>query len=118
MFARGSGGGGVSLGEGRRSFGFPEGGVAGEIDAGQAGKGHLVIDEGEVAGGPLIARVFGKNCSCSIDMWQVLRRAGVRIQLMRSMHANWSMSVSFEIRTGSTGHLAGGRKVVTPSLCL
>jgi len=87
MFARGEGGG-VSLGEGRRGFGFPGGGVVGEIDAGQTGRGLVGCSKGEVVGGPPLARVFGKNVSCSDVMLHALRRAGARIRLTRSMHTN------------------------------
>ena len=105
MFARGAGEG-VSLGEGRRCF------------AGRTGKGLVGSAEGEVVGGPLLACVFGKNVSCSADMWQVLRRAGARIRSMRSIHTKYYLSASFGMRTISIGHLAGGRGVLSPSFCL
>jgi len=69
MCARGVGEG-VFLDEGRRGFGIPGGGVVGEISAGQTGKGLVGRAEGEVVGGPLLARVFGKHIRCSADMWQ------------------------------------------------
>ena len=78
MCARGVGEG-VSLDEGRRGSGFPGGGVVGEISARQTGKVLVGRAEGEMVGGPLLVRVFGKNISCSADTWQVLRRAGARI---------------------------------------
>jgi len=102
---------GVSLDEGRRGFGFPGGRVVGEISAGQTREGLVGRVEGEVVGGPLLVRIFGKNIICSADMWQVLRRAGARIRLMRSIHTNWCLPASFEMRTNSTGHLAGGREL-------
>jgi hypothetical protein len=117
MFASGADEG-VSLVEGRRVFVALGGGVVGETDAGQTGKGRVGGAEGEVSGGPPLAREFGKNVSCSSDIWQVPRRAGARNRLMRSMHTNWSLHSLFEIRTISIGHLAGGREDVSPSVCL
>jgi len=117
MFARGEGEG-VSLGEGRRGIGLSGGGTVGEIDAGQGGRGLVGCSEGEVGGGPPLARAVGKNVSCSPVMWQALRRAGARIRLMRSMHTNWSLPFLLEMRTNSFGHLAGGRENVSPYVCL
>ena len=37
---------------------------------------------------------------------------------MRSMSRNFCLPASLEMRTSSTGHLAGGREVVSPSVCL
>jgi len=117
MCARGVGEG-VSLDEGRRGFGIPGGGVVGEISAGHTGKGLVGRSEEKVVGGAPLARVFERSVSCSVYMWQVLRRAGPRIRLMRSMHTNWCLLASFETRTNSTGHLAGGREIMSPSVCL
>jgi hypothetical protein len=47
MVARG-GDEGLSLGEGLGGLGFPVGGVCGEIDAGQTGKGLVCYSEGGV----------------------------------------------------------------------
>ena len=94
------------------------GGVVGETDVGQTSKDRVGRAEGEVSGGPPSAREFGKNVSCSSDIWQVPRRAWARNRLMRSMHTNWSLPSLLEIRTSSTGHLAGGRKDVSPSVYL
>ena len=117
LFASGAGEG-VSLGEGRGMFVALGGGVVGETDAGQTGKGREGSVEGEVSGGPPLARVFGKNVSCSSHMLQVPRRARARIRLMRSMHTNWSLPSLLEMRTSSTCHLAGGREDVSSSVCL
>ena len=116
MCARGVGEG-LSLDQGRRVFGFPGAGVVGEIiNAGQTGKGLVGCAEGEVVVGPLLVRVFGKNITCSTNMWQVLQRAGARIWLMRSMHRSGCMPASFEMRTNSNSHIVGGREVVSPSV--
>ena len=61
-FARGAGEE-AFLGEGRSGFGFPGSGVVGEIDAGHTRKGLVGCAEGEMAGSPLLDRVFGKNVS-------------------------------------------------------
>ncbi len=74
--------------------------------------------EREVAGGPPLSRAFGKSVSCSAFMWHALRRAGARIRLMRFMHTNFSLPSLLKMRTNSTGHLAGGRKFVSPFVCL
>ena len=37
---------------------------------------------------------------------------------MRSMLTNWFLPSSFEMRTSSTNHFAGGREVVSLSYCL
>ena len=81
--------------------------MVGEISAGQTRQGLVGRSEGEVVGGPPLALVFGTNVCCSVDMWQVLRRAGPMIRMMRSMNMNWCLPASFEMRTNSTGHLAG-----------
>ena len=94
------------------------GGVVGETDDEQAGKGRIGSTEREVYGGPPRALEFGKNVSCSSDIWQVPGRAGARNRLMRSMHTNWSLPSLLEMRTSSTCHLAGGRENVSPSVCL
>ena len=104
--------------DGRRMFVAPGGGVVGETDVGQTGRGRVGRAKGEVFGGPPRARELGKNVSCSSDIWQVPRRAGARNRLMRSMHTNWSLPSLLEIRTNSTGHLAGGREDVSPFICL
>ena len=108
----------MSFGGGREGLGIPVGGVRGEIDAGQNGKGLVGRSAGGVAGSPPLALVFGKNLSCSADMWQALSRAGARIWLMRSMLTNRFLPSSLEMRTSSTGHFAGGRDVVSLSVCL
>ena len=92
--------------------------MVGEIDAGQTRRGLVGCSEGEMAGGPPLARAFGKNVSCYAVMWQAPRRIGARIRLMRPIHTNWSMLSLSETRTNSTGHLAGGREVVSPYVCL
>ena len=117
MFASGAGEG-VSLVEDLRVLVAIGGRVVGEADAVQTGKGRVGRAEGEVSGGPPLAREFGKNVSCSSDIWHVPRRAGARNRLMRSMHTSWSLPSLLEIRTSSTGHLAGGRAIVSPSVCL
>ena len=68
MFASGAGEG-MSLAEGRRAFVALGGGVVGETDVGPTGKGRVGRAEGEVFGGPPRAREFGKNVSCSSDIW-------------------------------------------------
>jgi len=90
MFASGAGEG-VSSFEGRRMFAAFGGGVVGETDVGQAGKGRIDSAEREMYGGPPRARELGKNVSCSSDILQVPRRAGARNRLIRSMHTNWSL---------------------------
>ncbi len=92
--------------------------MVGEIDIGQTGKGLVGRAEGEVLGGPPRVLELGKNVSCSSDIWQVPRKAGARNRLMRSMHTNWSLPSLLEIRTSSTGHLAGVREAVVPFVCL
>ena len=109
---------GVSSSEGRRVFVALSGGVVGETDDGQTGKGRLGRAEGEVSGDPPLTREFGKNVSCSSDMWKVPRRSRARNRLMRSMHTNWSLPSLLETRINSTGHLAGGREDVSPLVCL
>ena len=59
---------GVSFGGGREGLGIPVGGVRGEIDAGQNGKGLVGRSAGGVAGSHPLSLVFGKNLSCSADM--------------------------------------------------
>jgi hypothetical protein len=94
------------------------GGVVGETDVGHTGKGRVGRAKGEVSGGPPLAREFGKNVSCSFDIWQVPRRPRARNRLMRSMHTNWSLPSLLEIRKSSTNHLARGKDDVSPSVCL
>jgi hypothetical protein len=117
MFASGAGEG-WSLVEGRSVFVALGGGVVEETNVAQTGKGRVGRAEEEVSGGPSLACEFGKNVSCSSDIWQVLRRAEVRSWPMRSMHTNWSLPSLMEMRTSSTGHLAGGREDISPSVCL
>ena len=93
-------------------------GVVGETVVGQVGKGRMGCAEGVVWGGPPLDRGFGKNVSCSFDIWQVSRRAGARNRRMRSMHTNWSLPSWLEMRTSLTGHLASGREDVSQSVCL
>ena len=76
------------MAEGRRVFVALGGGVVGETDAGQTGRGRVGRAKGEVFGGPPRALEFGKNVSCSYDIWQVPRRAWARNRLMRFMHTN------------------------------
>jgi len=94
------------------------GGVVGETDDGNAGKGHVGRTEVVVFRGHPRVREFGKNVSCSANIWQVPRRAGARNRLIHSMHTNWSLPSLLEIRTISTGHLAGVKRDVSPSVRL
>ncbi len=70
-----------------------------------------------VVGSPLLAGAAGKNLICSGVMWQTRRMAGVRIWVMRSVFRNFYLPASLEMRTNSTGQLAGGREAVSPSVC-
>ncbi len=106
------------MGEGVVGPRFPVGGVRGEIDAGHIGKGLVSRSEGGVEGRPPLARGFGKDLSCSVAMLQTLRRAGAHIWLMRSIFTIWALPPSLEMRTNSTGHLAGCREALSPFVCL
>ena len=96
----------------------PWGGVCGEIVAGQEGIGLTGYPEGRVVGPPLLFGAAGKNLICSGVIWQTWSMAGARIWVMRSLCRNFCLPVSLEMRTSSTGHLAGGREAVSPSVCL
>ncbi len=74
--------------------------------------------EGKVAGPPVLGVVFGKNFIYVVVIWQALQRDGARIWVMRSSSKKLSLPASLEIRTSSTGHVARGREVVSPSFCL
>ncbi len=107
-----------SLVGGLGGTGFPLGGVLGEIIAGQTGMGLAGVSEGKVAGLPALGVVFGKNLIRGVVIWQTLQSDGARIWVMRSSPKNLFLPASLEIRTSSTGHAAGGREVVSPSVCL
>jgi hypothetical protein len=108
----------VPLGEGLVGNGVHLGGVDGEIGVGQMGIGLAGGSEGDEVGPPLRVGVFGEKLICSVVIWQKMRKVGAMIWLIRSRLANRFLPSSFEMRTSSTGHLAGDRAVVPPSVGL
>ncbi len=109
---------GASVGVGRGGLGRPAGGVIGEIVAGQVGRGLVCCIGGGVIDRLLMVLVFGKNLSCYAVSWQTCWRAGANMCVMRCVIKNRFMPSLLEMRTSSTGHLAGDSSALSLSVCL